>query len=631
MVEPEPKVNKKNYKIYHHQLVDILVFTLILFLKMWVLGDFVLYGKEEFMLRWTANLLGISSLLLIGLTSYFMSRRTRIVYLISWDIILSLFLFLCVVYYRQFGDFPSWTMISLLSQLGDVKNSVTTLFSMKDFWLFLDPILAIIGFVLLRKKISSTKKFYSITHMFVSVIIFFFIFGVTGIATMELTGNYEKRNASRLVAVNVGFINYLAMDTANIIKNKIEQHPVSDERINEIAKSMEDDQPDLEKGEYFGIFKDKNALFVQLESYSGYLVDKEIGGQEITPNLNRLVSTSYYADDFYTEIAGGHSSDAELTSLTSLYPLDQESSFVMYGDNAYNSLASIFQSEGYHTFSAHAHRGDFWNRRVMHASLGFDESWFRDSYVQDDLVGMGISDESFMSQTVDKISNLKTPFLGYLITLESHTPFSIEGELKELDLGDLEGTKVGDYLQSVHHADKAIGGLIDALKEKGLYSNTVIVMYGDHDAEFNSSELQKWFPVTIDEEIYQKKVPFLIHDPSGSLKGTNHDIMGHVDIAPSILHLWGFKPQKTFFFGKNIFSPNGRDFIRMSQGHIVTNNYALINIDSTTDGLKAIDNKTHQEIPITPEMKKKFEQVKVLYEMSNEIIKGDLIERLGSP
>lgn len=627
-IEPVKKTKWK--KIIEHPLPDISIFVLIVFIKMWILGDVVLYGRQAFMLTFSAEILTVISLFLIGLTSYYMSRRGRIIYFISWSLFFSIFLFLCTMYYRKFGDFPSLTMISLFSQLGDVKESLFTLFSFKDFWLFIDVILATFLYIVFRKRINAIKRFYTITHMFVMVLVFFFIVGVSGIATMEVSGDYEQRNASRVIAVKAGFINYLVMDVTSFVKSKFKEEKINEEELQNLRVAIRENQTDLKDGDYYGLFQNKNLMFVQLESYSGFLVDLKVAGQKITPNLNELVSSSYYMKNFYTEIGGGHSADAELTSMTSLYPLDRESVHVMHADNDYSSLAFMFNSVGYETLSAHAHRGDFWNRAVMHPSLGFSSSWFKESFTEDEIIGMGLSDESFMRQSINKLSNVKKPFMSYFITLESHEPFYLPEEEKELELGELEGTKIGNYLHSAHHTDKAIGELIAELKREGIYEDTVIVMYGDHDVEYDAKELNKLFDIEETEMILERKVPFLIHDPSQTLLGVNESIMGHMDIAPTILHLWGISPVETFFFGSNIFSSEQRGFTRLHQGHIVTNDYALLNADNTEKGLIALDVKTKKEIQITDEMKSFFKKVQEEYKMSNQIIRGDLISRLSS-
>ena len=154
----------------------------------------------------------------------------------------------------------------------------------------------------------------------------------------------------------------------------------------------------------------------------------------------------------------------------------------------------------------HGNVGDFWNRLKMHKSLGYDKFYYKDYYKIDETIGFsgtGLSDKSFFKQSVPIIKKVSEqenkPFYATLITLSNHTPWD------DLDLMDkfptdykiktksgtvsrtyLEGTIMGNYFRSVHYADQAIGQFIEELDKSGLLENTVIIIYGDHDARLSS-------------------------------------------------------------------------------------------------------------------------------------------------
>ena len=44
----------------------------------------------------------------------------------------------------------------------------------------------------------------------------------------------------------------------------------------------------------------------------------------------------------------------------------------------------------------------------------------------------------------------------------------------------LDGTYIGNYLQSVHYADYALGIFIEELQTAGLWDEAMLVVYGDH-------------------------------------------------------------------------------------------------------------------------------------------------------
>jgi len=44
----------------------------------------------------------------------------------------------------------------------------------------------------------------------------------------------------------------------------------------------------------------------------------------------------------------------------------------------------------------------------MHQSLGYDKFYSKDSYTIDETIGLGLSDKSFFSQSVDIMKEIKT-------------------------------------------------------------------------------------------------------------------------------------------------------------------------------------------------------------------------------
>src|SRR5699024_8376209 len=143
----------------------------------------------------------------------------------------------------------------------------------------------------------------------------------------------------------------------------------------------------------------------------------------------RLIKEGLFFTNFYSQVSVGTSSDTELTFNTSLMPTQNGTAFVSYFDRTYIATPSLMKEKGYYTFSMHANNADFWNRRTMHESLGYDKFYSKETYdVKDeDIIGLGLSDKEFFSQSVEKIKKISKKhdkFYGLLITLTNHTPFS---------------------------------------------------------------------------------------------------------------------------------------------------------------------------------------------------------------
>ena len=178
------------------------------------------------------------------------------------------------------------------------------------------------------------------------------------------------------------------------------------------------------------------------ESIQNFLIDLEVNGIEITPNLNKLAKEGLYFSNFYPQISVGTSSDSEFTLTTSLMPSSSGTVFLNYYDRTYEALPSLFNDLGYYTFSMHGNNGDYWNRKTMYQSLGYQHFYAEDSYefsndkTQDDYVGLGLSDKSFFKQSIHKLLEIKKNhenYMGTIITLSNHSPFNDLEKYPQLD------------------------------------------------------------------------------------------------------------------------------------------------------------------------------------------------------
>jgi len=89
------------------------------------------------------------------------------------------------------------------------------------------------------------------------------------------------------------------------------------------------------------------------------------------------------------------------------------------------------------------------------------------------------------------------------------------------------------YDGEVHFLDQQIGRLVDGLKERALYDDTIIVLSADHGEEFHEHG-GWWHGTTLYDE--QTHVPLIVKPARGGARGLVVDtITSNVDIAPTIL------------------------------------------------------------------------------------------------
>lgn len=394
---------------------------------------------------------------------------------------------------------------------------------------------------------------------------------------------------------------------------------------------------------------------IHAESMQTFPMNLKFNDKEVTPNLNKLANEGIFFNNFYSQVGVGTSSDSEFTFNTSLMPSTKGTAFVNFFDRNYVAVPNLLKEKGYYTFSMHANTGSFWNRDIMYKSLGYDDFYSKESYIIDETIGLGLSDKSFFKQSVEKIKEIKekenTPYYGLLIMLSNHTPFNdlelteeydtsitvnIDG--KEVTRNYLEGTLMNNYLRSVHYADSAIGELVEALDTEGLLEDTVLVIYGDHDARLSYKEfniLYNYDPVedkikTENDSGYipyskyndelNKKVPLIVWTKSKKYNIVVSVPMGMIDVLPTIGNMLDI--HSDYQLGKDVFNiKDGDNTVVFVDGSYLT---SKIYYNAPKSEIYSITNEPVSENYI----KERTKYSSKIIEISNNIISYNLIKEL---
>lgn len=101
---------------------------------------------------------------------------------------------------------------------------------------------------------------------------------------------------------------------------------------------------------------------------------------------------------------------------------------------------------------------------------------------------------------------------------------------------DLQRQLIEGYYACVSYVDAQIGKIITALKEKGMYDNTMIVLWGDHG--FKLGEHGEWAKHTNTE--HDARAPLIIKAPGDYQRNmTTKSLVEFVDIYPTMCELAG--------------------------------------------------------------------------------------------
>ena len=536
--------------------------------------------------------------LLLFIYSFSFLIKKRNLYFLIFSIILTAICVINSLYYNNFNDFASiYLLEAFIQALRLPSEAITGVFKIIDFIFLWQVILMII----LYKKINITKD----VNMFKKSFLVYFTILAISLLTINSNDIYRLKHDwnKAYVVRNLGVYTYQLNDIFYVASKFICPKCGYSKAKTEVEEFYSNKE--TKTNEYTNIFKDKNILFIHAESIQSMFIN-----ENITPNLYKLKNEGIYFNNYYSEESVGTSSDTELAITNSLLPIGTGTVFTSYDKNEYNSLVKSFKNNGYYTFSMHGNTCNYWNRDKMYKQIGYDYYYCYDYYDLTEQLGLGLSDKSFFIQSADIINNLEyDKYYGTLIMLSNHTPFYTEGI--DFNVGAAEGTKIGDYIKLVHYSDAAIGEFINRVN----LDNTVVVIYGDHDAKFSKEEYEEYLGKEIDFYEYEKltKVPLIIWSKDIEHKEIDK-IMGAIDVMPTIGNMFGVDTK--YALGNDIFSIDD-NIVVFPNGNWVTDK---IYYNNQLSEYKMYENVDSDYI------KEKEEYARKIIETSNNIIRYNLFK-----
>ena len=599
---------KKHYIVFFREVPLLFCFVITallntLLLRIITVGNF-LYLKPLFMDL--GMILIFSSFMFL-----FKKDKAQKKYVVFLSIFTSIILIIHSVYYTYYDSFASISLLATSAFVVDVGDAVVKkVLKITDLLYLWQPIFVYFYYIKEKKKEKIVKKDcnekdrkFSFINLLITGIV---LLGVTSLTiTKTEWSRFGKMWNRESVVSSFGVYTYQINDIFQSLEPKINNLFGHDKALKKVTEYYDSQVTDQSKNQYSNVFEGKNVIVIHAESLQSFVLNRSFNDVEVSPTLNKLAREGIYFDNYYSEVGVGTSSDAEFTFSTSLMPSSNGTVFVNYFDRKYDTIQQAFKKKGYYTFSMHGNTGDFWNRATMHKNMGYDKFYSKSSFKIDETIGLGLSDKSFFKQAVPKIKEISesqlTPFYGTLITLTNHTPWSDLDLMDEYDVtwkvdidgqeivrDYLKGTTLGDYFRSVHYMDQAISQFIDDMDSAGLLDNTVIVIYGDHDARIskkNYNLMYNYDPYTdslkeegdegyVDYNDYEykldKKVPFIIWTKDKKITKKVSTATGMIDAFPILSNLFGVESSK-FCLGHDTLGGVEDNTVSFIDGSYVTN------------------------------------------------------------
>ncbi len=559
------------------------------------------------------------TLVFFGLALYLYcnsSERTKRILRFIY-VVFSIVLFVDVIYYNYFNQLVSVNQIWQIKNIKGTEDSVKSAIPLMSIVILIDlPIIWI-----LRKKFKD--KLSDIQGKTISTrrkhwIAFGLVFSIIMIALNPFRiASLQKINSTEAVTVHVkdaveatlGKVIYNQSSLSTILQNKSVPSDVVKEVSEEVIDESQKETSGTNDGgkNYAGIGNGMNLIVIQVESMQNFVLNTDYEGQEITPNLNKLLKEdTLYFNHYYTNMGKGNTSDAEFSTQTSLYPVIEGASYDLYVDNDFLALPKLMAQKGYYTSAAIGDDKDFYNRATIYPKLGYDYFYNEENLEMDELSGLGLSDKSLFRQMAKNLAEQESPFYSFIITLTNHYPYVLDEPLEAtLKLNEKdEDTLFGGYLQTIRYTDEAIGEFIEDLKEEGIYDNTIIAIYGDHHGlncldDDNYERMTEFLGFEYDYDT-MLNIPLLIHIPGLGESKTVETVGGQVDFLPTIANFFDLDLSESVTFGQ--------DLLNTDEGFVATVAYMLqgsfikdgvlyeIGRDGTFEGGRAIDLYTHKPV-----------------------------------
>lgn len=295
------------------------------------------------------------------------------------------------------------------------------------------------------------------------------------------------------------------------------------------------------KNNYTGLLKDYNLITICAESFCPWFIS-----EELTPTLYKLSHTGILFENYYGTFQSV-TTNGEYTMCMGLYPdmsrTKTDSSFNVAGTNYLPfCLGNALKGMGYQAWGYHDYIGDFYNRNITHANMGYT---FK---AADSGLAMKIdwpsSDLEMMEASVDDYINSGETFHAYYMTFSGHYQYNWDNAMsaKNRDaVKDLPYSEpVKAYIACNLELEYALEYLMQRLEEAGVADKTCIVLTNDHyPYGLTEDEYNELAGQTLDTTFEKYRNSFICYVPGLSENIVVDEYCSTADILPTLLNLFG--------------------------------------------------------------------------------------------
>ena len=222
-----------------------------------------------------------------------------------------------------------------------------------------------------------------------------------------------------------------------------------------------------------------NVVLVVVEGMGRMITGTKVGGESVTPNLERLRSEGIWFENLY---ASSFRTDRGTVATLSGFPAQPKMSIMKYPKRASHlaGIASSLAEAGYATRFFYGGDANFTNTRAYLYATGYQEVIDESSLSLDGHRSKwGYADDVVLEAAAEAIlarMDNSAPTFETILTLSSHEPFEVPYARLEDKL-----------LNAFAFTDEVIGKFVERLRQSEHWANTLIIIIPDHGYPYPAS------------------------------------------------------------------------------------------------------------------------------------------------
>lgn len=333
----------------------------------------------------------------------------------------------------------------------------------------------------------------------------------------------------------------------NYQKSKGENKIILTDHQRDEIKNFLESVPKVPEDSAFALNRNKNLIFVIVESLNSSVIGLRHNGRQVTPVLDSLLTAEGTISclNILPQISTGNSADGQLIYNTGLLPTKNSTAALSFYDSTMKGLPKTLEMKTAEEFIGEDRM--IWNHSRTTLQYGYTNLHHKlsEAHTSDsDIFGAAV-------KGITRMANGK-PFMAEVVTLAMHYPF-FSGQKKDaapwLNDYKTDGPEL-HYIKAVHIFDCCLGDFITSLPED-VRLNSVLIIASDHHITKDGNNIRQIMPIA-----------FIACNTGHTERITR--TAGQIDIYPTILQIMGRSGLSPHWLGTSILDPKNKSAVDVS-------------------------------------------------------------------